>query len=1260
MDKIKFKVNGVEYSVGCDVSSTTSLLKFLRNRLELRGTKYMCLEGGCGACIVSVRKCPGAPVQSVNSCLVSITSCKDWEIETIEKVGNRFDGYHPLQKTLAEKNGTQCGYCSPGWVMAMYSLFKGKGKMTMHEIEQSLGSNVCRCTGYRPILEAFKTFASDAPNRNDILDIEDLTICNKTGKACKGKCDDSDWCFVSEDDVSQSKVINIHLKDDKEWFRVEELDDIFKIFKHKGDDCYMLVNGNTGKGVKPIDEYPRLLIDISGVRALKVYFLDQNLVVGGGTTLTTLTEIFDEIGGQDYFSYLKVFNEHLQLVAHIPVKNIGTIAGNLMIKHQHNDFDSDLFLLFETVGAQVTILCRDGVRKTMTMLDFLEENMRGKVLLNILLPPLNKIIKVVTYKIMPRSQNAHAIVNSGYLYHLDKDNKVIACRIAYGGLSPTFTRATRTENELKGKKLFTNETLRSALNVLNDELVVEDMPPAPSVKYRRTLALGLFYKGLLSLCPSNILNRRYKSGTINLHKARPVSDGRQIFETNPLLWPLNQPIPKVEALIQCAGEATFTDDVPTQPREVHAAFALTTAGLGTIDDIDASCALKIPGTIDFFTSKDIPGVNSFTPGGSIASIENEELLCDGTVKYHGQPLGIMVAETRDIAERAAKLVKVKYSNVRKPVIDIKEAKNNPLRTLIFMDFIAKDIGSDIAKVIKNEITLRGQYHFTMETLVSVSRPTDVGIETRTSSQWMDVIQLMTSRVLKIPQNKIDVIIERLGGAYGLKITRATQVAVGCNMVVQKTHNPCRIAQSLETNMRGVGKRLPCTGTYEIAVNKSGVIQYVNYNLYEDNGYVFSEPLILYTLDVYYNCYNNKRWNYKAFNSTTDTASNTWCRSPGTLEAIVMAECMMEHIAYEMSLDPMQVRLANLDSKHDAIKEMYEKLKDDSNYNERRAAVDKFNKENRWKKRGLRFSCMRWAPVSIPVYLDINLSVFTGDGTIVITHSGVEMGQGINTKAVQICAYFLKVPIEKVQIKANNTTSCPNSFVSGGSITSQNVGLGVQRCCEELLKRLSPIRLLLENPTWEQLIAKAAENGLDLQTHGFVSIVDNQIFDAYGVALSEVEIDVITGEYEIRRVDLSEDVGRSVSPEIDIGQVEGAFVMGVGDLTCEELVYDPNTGELLTNRSWDYYVPQARDIPQDFRIYFRKRSYSNDIVLGSKVTGEPATCLAISVPLALREAFVSARSENGLSSKKWYPIDGPYTVEKVCLATATKLEDYKFY
>ncbi|XP_026741583.1 xanthine dehydrogenase/oxidase-like isoform X2 [Trichoplusia ni] len=1260
MDNIKIKVNGVQHTVGSEVSSDVMLVDYLRNFLELRGTKYSCREGGCGACIVTASKTPGTPYVSVNSCLVAVTSCDGWDIRTIEGLGNKKDGYHKVQTTLAENHGSQCGYCSCGWVMAMQGVLETKKDLTMKEIENSFGSNLCRCTGYRPIIEAFKKFAKDAPKEERIMDLQSLYICNKNGNKCCSEKED-DWCMVEKNDteLESNKVKELVLKDGRKWFQAKRICDIFDILAREGTDSYMLVAGNTAKGAIPIDEYPKILIDINNVQSLKTIETDQNVILGGALTLTEFMDVLKSKSSDKNFSYFTKFYNHMDLVAHIPVRNVGTIAGNLMIKHGYNMYPSDVFLLFDAVGAELTIGSRTE-KFTVTMDEFLKLDMKGKLIINVMLPPLNEDYLLYTYKLMSRAQSAHSIVNAGFLYKIDRKKDVIEkARVVFGHLSSTFIRARATESYLVGKRLFENETVQGALGVLDGEMLVEDNPPEPSVEFRRYLAKALMFKGILSLCPSSTRGQRLSSGAINIRENRPVTTSRQVYESDPKMWPLNQPIAKVEATVQCAGEALYTEDIPALPREVFASFVLSTVALGTIVKIDASAALKYPGVVAFYTAKDIPGLNSFTPHDSLFYTANEEILCDGNVKFYHQPIGIIVAETQHVADRASKLVVVKYSNVRKPVIDIKEAVKDESKNTLHASAEATNPGTDVYKTITGSNTFYGQCHFPLESIVCVAKPIEEGLEIHAATQWLDGVHTMVSRALNLGENKIDVHVRRIGGGYGLKISRSIQSAVACSLVAHKLNRPCRFIMSLSSILKSVGKRFPCHTTFEAAVNSSGQLQYLNAELYEDNGYKTNEMVSTIGMDVYNNCYDKSKINFKYYDSITDMPKNTFCRSPGSMEAITNMECIMEQISYELSMDPVAVRLANLDhEQYGEMAKMVEEVKVQTDYVPRRAAVDSFNAENRWKKRGLRWAFARWAPIGAQ-HFDLNLAVYHADGTVAITHAGVEMGQGINTKAIQLTSYLLKIPIEKIQVKANSTVVTPNSFMSGGSLTTSSIIIGLRKCCAELNARLEPFRASLENPTWEELITAAYGADVDLQTHGFTGFGDAQVYDVYGMALCEVELDVLTAEYEILRVDMIQDVGVSLNPDIDIGQVEGAFIMGLGYWTCEKLVYTEE-GENLTNRAWDYHLPVSKDIPQDFRIYLKKNSYSNERILGSKGTGEPPICASVVVPFAIREAITQARKEAGIPSTEWFQIDGPFSGEKVYKSLRPNVKDFRLY
>ncbi|XP_022826959.1 probable aldehyde oxidase gad-3 [Spodoptera litura] len=1265
MDRITFYVNQEKCSVGSEVDSDTSLNDYIRNHLNLRGTKYMCKEGGCGACVVAVTvNDPHRRTFSVNSCLVSITSCQDWEITTIEGIGNRARGYHPVQKTLAEYNGTQCGYCSAGFVMSMYSLLEANHyDLTQYEIENSFGSNTCRCTGSRPILDAFKSFAKDAPKPPPkIEDIEDLKICQGKGD-CKGCHKDKNWCMVSQSDVDPPRIKKINLKDGHVWYRVNEIADIFTVLDAEGYESYMLVNGNTGRGAVPVLVHPRVLIDIQPIKELKGYYLDQNLVVGAGITLTDLMKLFKKVSkAHEEFQYLFKLYEHLDLVAHIPVRNIGTVAGNLMTKYRLNAFSSDIFLLLETIGATLVIVGKGPIMEV-TPEQFLSIDMTGRVIAHVKIPPRSHRYQFVSFKIMPRAQNAHAQVNAAFLYEFDEHQKdvVLSARIVIGGLSGKFVHATETEKFLHMKKIFTNEVLQQALKILEGELIVEEIAGEMKPAYRKKCALGLFYKSLLVLIPKQRLKPWYRSGARDFRKTRPLSKGSEVYDTNPIIWPVNEPMPKVDALVQCAGEAQYCNDLPTQPKEVFCAFVTSDIGTGEIESIDATPALKIPGVLAFFSAKDIPGKNSFLSQRVPGQLFPEEVFVEKTIKYYDQPIGVIVAETERLAYRAALLVKVNYKlDKKKPILTIKDARERePSRVSLFLIYPARDRGLNVQRVLKGTDEIYAQCAYYMESQTSVSRPSEDGIDVYASTQFLDSYHTALSEVLNIPQNRINVTVPRCGGAYGMKITRANHSGAACALVTHLMHRPCRFVMSMQSDFRVTGKRLPCTRDFEVGISSSGEIQYLEYHLYSDNGYVVSDPVSPLQLAPIRNCYDNRRWQYKIFTVLTDTASNTYLRSPGSLETISMTEQIMERISYEIERDPVQVRLNNIEPAYVEVQEMVQTLLRDGEYNKRKEEVQNYNKVNRWKKRGLRVAFMNW-PVPILLDYHVLLSVYHADATVVIHHGGIEIGQGINTKVIQAVAYTLKIPIEKVRCKAPTAATNPNNFATGSSRTTQSVCFGAIKCCQILLDRLSAVRDTLNEPTWEVLIEVAFNRGINLQTSYRVTANDQVPYRSGGVALTEVELDILTGEHEILRVDIIEDVGTSINPELDIGQIEGAFMMGVGYWTHEELIYDEKTGELLTDRSWYYKVPLTKDIPIDFRIQLRRNSYNPIGTLGARAVAEPPTCLSISVAFALREAIVSSRENTGYPRNKWFRVDGPFTLAANVLSADAKLEEFLFY
>ncbi|XP_017763664.1 PREDICTED: xanthine dehydrogenase/oxidase-like isoform X2 [Eufriesea mexicana] len=1256
---VEFTINGQIYTVAENIHPGTSLNEFIRDYARLRGTKAMCHEGGCGACIVSIDI--KGEVMSVNSCLIPILICNGWAVKTIEGLGNKQDGYHTLQAALADKNGSQCGYCSPGMIMNMYSLLQGK-QLTMKEIENSFGSNICRCTGYRPILDTFKSYANDAPKDfvKSIQDIEELyniRTCKKTGMPCENGCNGCHTRVQDTNDKIDMKLSGC------EFHKVLSIDDLFEIFQKYPNASYVLHGGNTAHGVYRL-KTPDITIDINDIPDLRNVKKDNNtLTIGGNVSLTVAMQTFEKYSKEPNFEYLHHLAKHIDLIASVPVRNVGSVGGNLMIKHEHREFPSDLFLIFETAGAQLHIVEANGEKTSMTLLEFLDFDMKHKIIYSILLPALGKEYEYKSYKIMPRAQNAHAHVNAGFLFKLDGTGKVLEKpNIIIGGITKDFLHASKTENFLVQKSIFDRNVVKEAIAKLDAELQPDHILPDYSPIFRKTLAEGLFFKFILSIKPENVDSRSRSGGSL---LERELSLGKQTFGTDKNVWPLNQPMPKMEAVYQTSGEAQYVNDIPPFPDEVFCAFVLTTVANGKVENINASEALKMKGVIAFYTAKDIPGKNVFVPASAQELMMNydEVLFVDKNIEFAGQPVGVIVATSHAIANQAAQMVHISYADVapEKFLLTIEDvlSSNNESRVLESINVKAQKKGNDVKHVIKGVFRSGGQYHYTMETQTCVCVPIEDGIDIFPATQWIDLTQVAIAQCLGVKNNSININVRRLGGGYGAKISRATQIACACALVCYKLNRPTRFIMSMESNMLAIGKRYDTRQEYEIGVDDNGRIQYLNSKYWGNSGCNFNEPHAPVAGYHFPSCYDNSTWTYQGFEVKTDLPSNTYCRAPGSTEAVAMVENIMEHIAKSIGKDPLEVRYMNMTEDHKKVlQSMIKELCQNADYNIRKRAVDTFNNENRWKKKGIALLPMMY-PLGLWGQFHALVSIYARDGTVSVSHGGIECGQGINTKVAQVAAHTLGIDLSLVTVKPTNNLTSPNNFVTGGSITSETCSYATMMACKELINRLEPIKKEMENLSWQNLVMAAHSKDVDLCARYMFTAKDEiKNYPIYGATIAEVEIDVLTGQHIVHRVDIIEDVGRSMNPELDVGQVEGAFIMGLGYWTSEDLIYDRKTGLLTNNRSWNYKPPGVKDIPVDFRIYFPKNNSNQLSALRSKATGEPPLCMSYVIPIAIWNALNSARKDAGhkdLSST----LGGPITTEKILLNSLTNKEKMVF-
>ncbi|XP_054089258.1 uncharacterized protein LOC105220608 [Zeugodacus cucurbitae] len=1249
-----FSINGKIYKIPLSsLPADITLNTFIREHAGLTGTKLMCQEGGCGVCICVVTgKHPitgNIRTWTVNSCLTLLNTCTDWDITTTEGIGNKNVGYHPIQTRLAKMNGTQCGFCSPGFVMNMYGLLKSKsGNVTMKEVENSFGGNICRCTGYRPILDSMKSFAVDSTIEipAECQDIEDINniVCAKSSNLCQSSCS------------LLSKRSPIEYKDGSHWYWPKSIAEVFSAIEKLQNNKYILVAGNTATGVFRRDPSINTFIDVNGVAELRQHSITPKAItLGGNLSLTDTMAIFEEAANIKGYEYCEQLWKHFDLIANIPVRNMGTLAGNLIMKYYHNDFPSDVHIVFEALNAQVVLQENAVEEKTLTMAEFLQTEMNGKIIRAIILPPyLREQYIFDSYKIMIRAQNAHAYVNAAFLINVERPSlKIQNARICFGGISPEFIHATEIEETLKGKQLYDTEVVAKIFSIASNTLTADSVLSNASPEYRQKLACGLLYKTILKNTPDRLIPEKLRSGSEILK--RPLSSGKQVYESITGDFPVHQPSEKFEGLMQTSGEATYANDIPAPPNQLWAAFVTAKHVGATVTNIDTSDAFKLSGVVAFLTCKDIPGKNTITGDEPMFFLENEELFASGTIKYYNQPIGLIVAESNATANVAAELVKITY--------DCNEGEVFPTLHDVINSGCSNRINHTVKSLIENlnveeKYDVRGsgkldlglQYHFFLEPHTAVVIPFEGGLEVYATTQWMDLQQGVLADLLGMKINQIQVKVRRLGGGFGGKGTRSSFAACAAALAAYKLNRPVRFVQSIESMMNILGKRWAFHSEYEFYVKQTGKIVALRTEFYVDAGCHPNESPMGHTVLVSKNCYEFTD-NYKldGFMVITDSPSNTPCRGPGSVEGIAMIENVLEHISFETGLDPVDVRKANLIPGH-KMDQMIEHFIQSTDYKMRKQNVKTFNENNRWRKKGLGIAIMEYH-IGYFGQFPATLAIYHRDGTVVISHGGIEMGQGMNTKIAQLASHQLGIPVNMIRFEGSNTINGANGMVTGGSIGSETLCYAVRKCCNTINERLKNVRESLKNPSWLEIIQTAYNKHISLIASENCKANDMDPYTVCALGLIEVEVDILTGNYHLTRVDILEDAGESLNPNVDIGQIEGAFMMGLGYWTSEEIVVDTNTGELQTNRTWNYKPPGAKDIPIDFRIEMLAGSPNVAGFMRSKATGEPAICLGIAVGFALQEALQSSRSDAGLS-KKWIPLTAPMTPERVLLHSGT--------
>ncbi|XP_076038721.1 uncharacterized protein LOC143023927 isoform X2 [Oratosquilla oratoria] len=1255
------------------------LTEFLRTVARLSGVKVLCLEGGCGVCTV-VATTPdlelgGTKTFSLQSCQALVYGCVGWSIETIEHLGDKFRGYNVLQKTLHRFYGTQCGYCSPGMIMTMHGHLKSKGAFKADEIEKLLDGNLCRCTGYRPIVDAFKSLAEDVPEylKSRIPDIEDMGELRRRDDGCKGGCTSCRNGHIGCKTTTESLLPCgpfLFTGEQVTWCTPDTLQGVYDVLnKMTPKTRYRIVVGNTGQGVFKDNGPYDLFISTSCVRQLcSVSLQPRSLVLGSNVTLARAIRVFSDASSKyKEFGHLCALAKNWGVVANVGIRNVGCWAGNLMLKHAHRDFPSDIFLTLLSVGAQLTLgHAKDASTSTVSLEEFLDTDMRGSVVLAMTLPPMPSHTTVRMFKITPRSVNAHAYVNACFRLRVDpEDVRVLEPPlIAIGGINPDFIRAKETEKFINGRRLDEPLLIDEATRTLAGELAPDSKPQDASPEYRASLAMALLYKTLIGLIGSRA-NERMRSGSEDL--VRPRTYSHQHFDLEPnSVSTLGHPMPKLESLLQVSGEAEFTNDIDYHHDELHGYFVQSSVANAKIKRIDPSKALKVEGVMTFLTAEDVPGDNFFTV---LAGPSRDILFASDRVQYAGQALGLVVAKTHEIAKNAAKLVRVEYDDLRPPVIGIEAAlakgEVRPEKNFRAGGNIEETL-RESRHVVRGQFHQGSQYHMCMEPHSARVLPTEDGFDVDAATQWPTETQAAIASVLRVPANQVHVKVRRLGGAFGAKISRGNVVATAAAVAAYRTRSPVRVNLDLQTSMTIVGWRDPYYAEYTVGFDDSGKLNGIKVSVFNDVGCLDNENPTGFAMDYISGAYFCPTWDATCRSVLTDTAPNTYVRAPGSVNAVAVMETMMDHVAYHLGKDPLQVRELNVAPagvprfpsdfvQHEDVlrSHILPLAKAQTDYAERRARVKAFNETHRWRKRGISVMPMSYLQEFFSGFrYSVHVTIYTHDGSVAVAHGGVEMGQGVNTKVAQVVANTLGIPLDLVKIRTTDSFVGSNSSSSAGSYTSDLCTDAAHKACLKLNERLDKQRekvkvKIQKDPTWKELLAHCLYEDIDLTQRYWTDLRETPTtYFICGTTCLEVEVDVLTGQYVILRADVIEDCGRSLNPYVDVGQVEGAFVMGLGLFSSELVKIDKATGAKLSCGTWEYKPMTAVDIPADFRVTLLPNPNNQSGSLRSKATGEPPLCMSYSLVMALRQAIASARADGG--NDGWFQMDTPLTVERVQL------------
>lgn len=743
------------------------------------------------------------------------------------------------------------------------------------------------------------------------------------------------------------------------------------------------------------------------------------------------------------------------------------------------------------------------------------------------------------------------------------------------------------------------------------------------------------------------------------------------------------------AELHVQGAAPYVDDVLEPEGMLHIVPGYAQEGaFGKISKMDLSAVRSYPGVVAVFTAKDIPGQNDCSP-----SIGGDPILADGEIIFHGQVVFAVAATSREAARRACRLGKIEI-DIEKPAVTAADAVAMKTVDVLAPYSFGRNDTDKVMKLAQHQIEetfdVGGQEHFYLEGQVSASYPDEKGaVFVLCSTQHPTEVQHIVAKMLSIPDALVTCECRRMGGGFGGKESQAAQWAALCALVVHHTGKPAKCRLDRDDDMIMTGKRHDQRVNYKAGFDKTGRLSAVDVEFLSRCGCSadLSQGVNDRTMFHADNAYFYPAVRISSRRLRTHTVSNTAFRGFGGPQGMVFAERMMEVMGLKLGQDALDIRKRNLYGRgrdltpygmkveDNIAPELINQLEATSSYRKRRKAVTAFNDKNTILKKGLALTPVKFGISFTLTHMNqagALVHVYT-DGSVQLNHGGTEMGQGLYLKVAQVVAQEFGITTDKVRITATTTAKVPNTSPTAASAGSDLNGMAARNAAAIIKARMVAFasknwktpkaRIRFENGqviignqsvNFGELAKQAHLARISLSSTGFYATPKVAwdrakakgrpfYYFAYGAACAEVTIDTLTGEMRTDRVDILHDVGHSLNSAIDIGQIEGAFVQGMGWLTTEELVYDAS-GKLRTHAPSTYKIPCASDVPEDFRVaLFNSKGNREDTIYRSKAVGEPPLMLGISVWAAVFNAIAS------LGNGRIPALNTPATPEAILLA-----------